>query len=183
MQVQRRQSNTPRPADAAAPTPASGKSMRGNAKHAGLPAHLRKAAVFRRLAERVSVTVHGDNAKEKGSPEMDGWIDDEVLNAAKTNANQAITLLTEAATALEALGTEFQPTEKRARSSRAKKLDKGVKVKLRDKAREANRALMTDEEMNNLEVLQHGGSKVLVKTTEGAKLLVARGHLELVEIE
>lgn len=162
-------------------TGAGGKSLRGNAKHAGLPAHLRKAAVFRRLAERVSVTVHGDSEKEKGSPEMDGWTDQPVLNAAKADADKAIALLTGAAESLEALGPEFSPTEKRTRSSRAKKLEAGTPVRLRDKARESNRGLMTEEEMNSLKVLQHAGAKVLVQTSDGAKLLVARGHLELVD--
>ena len=161
----------------AAPT---GKSLRGNAKHAGLPAHLRKAAVFRRIADRVGVTVHGDRAKDKGSSEMDGWVDNETLATAKQEADQAIALLTAAADRLEALGTTFQPSEKRARSSRARKLDAGARVKMREKPRESYAELMTPEEMDDLEVVRHAGTKVLCKTSSGAKLLLARGHIELI---
>lgn len=154
---------------------------RGNAAHAGQPAHLRKASVMRRLAGRVKLTVHGKEAEGegRGSTEMDGWIDDADLNAAKAHADQAYTLLCTAAQLLEDKGTDFKPTADKARGARSRKLTKGTIVRMREKQRSSYEDLLTTAEMDNLTVQDHRGSKIVLLTPDGGRLFLPRGHIEL----
>lgn len=149
------------------------------------PAHIRKASVFRRLGDRLKLAVHGKPAEGsgRGSVEMDGWIDDPDLNAAKEKADAAVASLYAAADLLEAKGTDFTPVEKKARGGRSRKIAKGTKMRMRDKQRKNYEDLLTAEELDNLTVQDHRGAKVVLLTPDGGRLFLPRGHVEIVDEE
>lgn len=151
-------------------------------RKASIPAHIRKASVFRRLGDRLQTAVHG---KSEASTEMDGWVEHDDLADAQAKAEHAQKLLTEAAELLEGLGTDFNPLPKsRRRSSGRAKIEKGSVVRLKDKFRDPEKGygdLLTEDEMDKLTVRDVRGQKLVLTTDDGGKLFLPKGNVELVK--
>lgn len=96
--------------------------------------HIRKAGVFLKIADRLDQSIHG--AADGRSNEMSDWITHEVLDQARQDAVQAVSLLRGAATALDSLGEDFMPVEARQRVATPRVLEVGMVVTIRDRYKE-----------------------------------------------
>lgn len=157
------------------------KSGRGNSKHAGLPAHLRKAAVLRTLADRIGVTIHGRPGTK--SVEMDGWVNDDDIVRAKEAANAAVQSLELAATTLEGKGADFTPSLKRTRSAAATQPVAGARYRLTEAERSNDKKgyddLMSAADMDNLVFVRKAGTRLVFKAPGGGKMFFRRNQVEV----